>query len=116
MIVRGHDNVEEQSAENSHGGKGPYLVRTLMEAVMFDTKIAYIRELLLPKGSSIGLHPHSGDEEIYYVVSGKGTMLVDNERCIVKSGDAILTKSGSKHGLINDTEDALKIFVICVKM
>ncbi|MDD5686507.1 MAG: cupin domain-containing protein [Elusimicrobia bacterium] len=116
MIVKGHDNVKETSAEKSHGGKGPYSVRTLMETGIFDTKISYIRELVLPEGSSIGLHPHSGDEEIYYVVSGKGTMLVDNEKCPVKSGDAILTKSGSKHGLLNDSNGELKIFVICVKM
>ena len=115
MILRGHDNIEEQHATGSHGGIGAYAVRTLLEEE-FESGLAYVRELVLEGHSSIGIHEHQGDEEIYYVVSGQGSMIVDDEKCRVKAGDVVLTRSGSSHGLVNEGDEDLKIFVACAKL
>ena len=72
-----------------------------------------MRELTLEPGASIGNHLHDGDEEIYYVISGEGLMFVNDEEEAVTTGDIVLTKSGSHHGLKNTGPDILKIFVPC---
>ncbi len=115
MILRGHHNIEEQLGDSSHGGSGKFAVRTLLEEE-FQSNLAYVRELVLKPNSSIGIHEHQGDEEIYYIVSGQGLMTVDNEKRNVKPGDVILTKSGSSHGLLNEGNEDLKIFVACAKL
>jgi uncharacterized cupin superfamily protein len=113
MIVRGHANRDEEHGSSSHGGVGDYRVRTLFQDE-FGSRFAYTRELVLPAGSSIGVHEHTGDEEIYYVIAGEGVMIVDEEREKVRTGDVVLTRSGSRHGLVNDSGQDLKIFVACV--
>lgn len=112
MIIRGPKNVKMEELQNSHGGKGAYRVRTLM-TTEFSSPMKYIRELRLDPGSSIGIHPHVGDEEIYYVISGSGTMTVNDEAVQISAGDAVLTKSGSRHGLENTSFEELVIFVAC---
>ena len=115
MILHGHDNVEEEVGNNCHDGTGQFSVRTLLKEE-FESSLAYVRELVLKAHSSIGIHDHRGDEEIYYIVSGQGVMIVDDEKRNVKPGDVILTKSGSSHGLINQSDQDLKIFVVCAKL
>lgn len=115
MILRGPGNIEGIYGEKSHGGEGKYFVRTLLTDE-FDSSMKYVRELTLEPGSSIGMHKHENDEEIYYVISGSGIMIVDDEENPVKEGDIVLTKSGSIHGLRNNTQDILKIFVVCAEI
>jgi quercetin dioxygenase-like cupin family protein len=103
MIFNGPSTIAGQKGEGSHGGKGKYFVRTL-----------FTKEF--EPGSSIGIHEHEGDEEIYYVISGSGVMIVDGERRNVSQGDIVLTKSGSSHGLENGNDGELKIFVACAKL
>ncbi|MBW2369093.1 MAG: cupin domain-containing protein [Deltaproteobacteria bacterium] len=115
MLLHGHDEIAVEKLEKCHNGVGAYEVRTLFETE-FGSGMKYIRELVLNPGATIGIHPHAGDEEIYYVVSGQGEMIVDDEKRSVKPGDAVLTKSGSRHGLNNPTDNDLKIFVVCASV
>jgi mannose-6-phosphate isomerase-like protein (cupin superfamily) len=62
-------------------------------------------------GSSIGVHRHGENEEIYVVLSGKGVMIVNDERQAVRPGDVILNKPGWEHGLENTSPTSLNIFV-----
>lgn len=56
------------------------------------------RKRALKPGSAIGYHLQAEDE-IYYVLSGRGSMTVDGETFDVGAGDAILTRPGGSHGL-----------------
>lgn len=50
------------------------------------------------------------EEEIYYIISGKGEMTMNNQTFEVNAGDAILTLPGSSHGLKQTgTEDLVLI-------
>jgi len=56
------------------------------------------RKRALKPGSAIGYHLQAEDE-IYYVLSGRGSMTIDGKNFDVGPGDAILTRPGSSHGL-----------------
>lgn len=115
MLLRGRENVKGEKKESSHGGKGAFIVRTHFEKE-FESSLSYIREIILKPDSSVGIHRHEGDEELYYIASGKGVMIVDGEEQNVKPGDVVLTKSGSSHGLRNTDEEDMIFFVACAKI
>ena len=56
------------------------------------------RKRAFKPGSAIGYHEQKEDE-IYYVLSGRGLMTIDGKEMEVGPGDAILTRPGSSHGL-----------------
>ena len=89
-------------------------MRTLLDNVP-GSAFKYMRDLTLYPGSSIGEHPHAGDEEVYFVISGSGVMVVDGEERIAGPGSVTLTQSGSQHGLRNEGTEPLRIFVVCAK-
>ena len=69
------------------------------------------RKRALHPGSSIGLHRNDKDE-IYYVLSGRGELLLDGKRREVGPGDAILTRNGSTHALEQRGKEDLVIIVV----
>ena len=56
------------------------------------------RKRALKPGSGIGYHEQKEDE-IYYVLSGRGLMTIDGKDIEVGPGIAVLTRPGSSHGL-----------------
>lgn len=70
----------------------------------------FFRKRVLHKGAGIGLHQHDKDE-VYYVVSGKGRYIMDGTIRDVGPGDAMLTRTGSTHSLMQDGEDDLVILL-----
>jgi mannose-6-phosphate isomerase-like protein (cupin superfamily) len=114
MIVGTPDTVPLEHSEAYHSGKGPYSRRTLLQDVR-GSAFKYVRDITIPPGTVIGEHPHSGDDEIYFVISGTGIMLVDGEERVLGPGSAVLTISGSAHGIHNEGADPLRIFVACAR-
>ena len=60
-------------------------------------KLVFRKRALKP-GSGIGLHTQREDE-IYYVLSGRGVMTLDGKTVEVTPGTAVLTRTGSSHSL-----------------
>ncbi|MFJ4099057.1 cupin domain-containing protein [Amycolatopsis japonica] len=66
----------------------------------------------LPPGGISGEHVHTRTEELYFIISGTGTMLLDGQEHPVRGGDLILNGIGTRHGLINSGEDRLTWLVV----
>jgi len=112
MIVGTPQEIQGETSTGSHGGVGAYFVRTLLDAVP-GSSFRYVRDLTLEPGASIGDHPHQGDDEVYFIISGAGVAAVDGEERRVDAGSAILTRSGSHHALRNTGAEPLRLFVAC---
>ena len=74
-----------------------------------DLKLIFRKRALKP-GSAIGYHEQAEDE-IYYVLSGRGVMTLNGKSFDVGPGDAILTRPGSSHGLKQAGADDLVILI-----
>jgi mannose-6-phosphate isomerase-like protein (cupin superfamily) len=72
-------------------------------------KLVFRRRAFKP-GSAIGYHEQKEDE-IYYVLSGRGVMTVDGKSFDVGPGDAVLTRPGSSHGLKQVGSEDLVILI-----
>jgi len=68
------------------------------------------RKRALKPGSGIGYHEQKEDE-IYYVLSGRGVMTIDGKSFDVTPGTAVLTRPGSSHGLKQAGDDDLVILI-----
>jgi mannose-6-phosphate isomerase-like protein (cupin superfamily) len=68
------------------------------------------RKRAFKPGSAIGYHLQKEDE-IYYVLSGRGMMTVDGKSFEVAAGDAVLTRPGSSHGLKQVGNEDLVILI-----
>ena len=72
-------------------------------------KLVFRKRAFKP-GSAIGYHLQREDE-IYYVLSGRGMMTIDGKEFEVGPGDAVLTRPGSSHGLKQIGKEDLVILI-----
>ena len=54
-------------------------------------------------------HSHPGPEEVIYIVSGEGSVLIDGEVHDLRTGTAVLFKAGSIHMVRNTGQEDMKI-------
>ena len=66
---------------------------------------------LHPKQSTRG-HKHIGQEEVYYFVSGRGIMELDDQSFYVGPGDVVLIEDGVFHR-VHNSEDK-ELYFVCV--
>lgn len=65
---------------------------------------------LKPGGELI---PHTHEVlEVFYIIEGQGSALVNGERKPVNNGTIIIAPPGSEHGLVNIGDGDLKLFAV----
>ena len=106
MLERDKDVAREEPGTHKGGGT------TIGYSFFKDTpNLAMVfRKRALKPGSGIGYHEQKEDE-IYYVLSGRGLMTIDGKEFEVGPGDAVLTRPGSSHGLKQAGADDLVIMI-----
>ncbi len=58
------------------------------------------------------MHVHEREEEAFYVLSGRGVFVVDDDRRELGAGDFVLVPRGAPHALARLGEEALRMLVI----
>jgi len=61
----------------------------------------------VPVGSEQPIHHHE-PEQCYYIIKGKGLMIIEDESKGVAAGDAVYIPSNLKHGIKNIGDDMLE--------
>jgi len=106
--------VVERDAEVSknepgpHDGGGPSTGYVFFEKAP-NLKFSF-RKRVLHKGAAIGYHLQKTDE-VYYITGGQGVMTINGKPFDVHAGDAVLTRGGSSHGLVQKGEADLTIVI-----
>jgi mannose-6-phosphate isomerase-like protein (cupin superfamily) len=72
-----------------------------------------LAEATLYPGRHTENHRHAVTEEIYYVLAGRGRIVVKGEASEIGPGDAILIPPGHAHQTWNTGEEALVFLCIC---
>lgn len=70
--------------------------------------------MTIPPGTQFGVHIHDGSEELYVILKGRGTALLDGTEQPVGPGDFLMLRDGGAHGLRNDGADAIELLCVCV--
>lgn len=103
-----HDAGVAKTEPGTHNGGGQTVGYSFFRDVP-NLKLVFRKRALKP-GSGIGLHEQKEDE-IYYVLSGTGTMTLDGKTVDVTPGTAVLTRTGSSHSLRQTGSDDLVILI-----
>jgi quercetin dioxygenase-like cupin family protein len=101
--------LEKVEVKNMRGGEGSVFIEK-SKALPIHCKM-YNRITINPN-SSIGVHTHVDDEEIVYILSGKGQVLVDGIYYNIEEGSVNITKKGENHSIINNTLNPLVILAV----
>lgn len=101
MIVSDHHS---QQVEGIAGGNGKALMEHWIPDGQLPPNVRMIATVTLEPGSSVGDHQHSGECEIYQILSGTGLYNDNGTRSEVKPGDVTVCYSGEVHGLENNSD------------
>lgn len=101
---------------NMDGGKDTVYYRRALGPGAFESNWAFVDHLLIPVGSSVGRHLHSGVDEVYLVIKGKGKVYVNDEWADIAYGDAVPVRAGEMHSLESTETDPLELIVYGVAL
>lgn len=113
-MYRQDKDMKSEIREKMRGGNGSVEIKHIFTDAEMTAKTRLFARLSLEKNSSIGLHQHATDEEVYYILSGTGKVIEENSEYIVKKGDAVLTGNGLSHSIENIGEDTLELIAVVV--
>ena len=98
------DQMEDTVLKNFKGGEGEAIVRK------FDVpRMGAVVRITLPQGASIGLHTHSGNCEIVYVLSGNGQCIDDGAEYPISAGMCHYCPEGHTHSIRNTGGEPLEL-------
>ena len=103
-----HDADVAKKEPGTHNGGGETIGYSFFAKA---AKMPFVfRKRALKPGSGIGYHEQHEDE-VYYVLSGKGVMTLDDKPVEIGPGTAVLTRPGSSHGLKQIGSEDLVIMI-----
>ncbi len=88
-------------------------IRELLAARNSCIRNQTLAEARLPAGGATTPHHHNKTQEIYYILSGQGSMRVGRETQPVGPGDAIAIPPGASHQIANPGTGVLKFLCCC---
>jgi mannose-6-phosphate isomerase-like protein (cupin superfamily) len=103
-----HDAEIAKNEPGTHDGGGQTVGYSFFDKTP-GMKFIFRKRALRP-GAGVGLHEQHEDE-VYYVLSGKGVMTVDDTKVDMTPGTAVLTRPGSSHSLKQIGGDDLVVLI-----
>jgi len=105
-------DMELKIVESLRGGKGETKLLEIFSKDELRGKCRMFNKITLEPGCSIGTHPHHQEEEIYYVLSGKGIVEDNGKTYEIEPGDALKTGGGEFHSITNNGTEPLVFMAV----
>ncbi|MGV8905025.1 MAG: cupin domain-containing protein [Acetobacterium sp.] len=106
-------SLRTELKDNIQGGNGsPAITHVVGSEILGNKGRMYSRIVMKPK-NSIGYHQHTGEQEIFYFLSGEGTVKDEDEIIKIGPGDVMVTPDQGYHSIENTgTEDLVFMALI----
>ena len=111
-MVRKANDMQTEIKEKMRGGEGSVLITHIFKQEELKGKSRLCARITLNPGCSIGLHEHVNEEEIFYIIKGKGIVNDNGIKKEVEAGDAILTGGGASHSIENTGDEPLELMAV----
>jgi len=105
-------NISEVLWENPPGHTPGAISKMLVRPETVGSQHVDFRISTYQPMSSVDLHAHKIQEQIYHVIDGEGLMEIDKKRQVVRRGDCIFIPPGVEHAIYNTGLGDLTFFVI----
>lgn len=100
------EELTEQHLKDFKGGTGTIKGR------MVNDDLQKIMRLELTKGTSIGMHTHTDNSEIVYVLQGRATCMMNDQIEMVHAKECHYCPKGCTHSIKNNDEETLVMFCV----
>jgi quercetin dioxygenase-like cupin family protein len=104
--------MQEEIRQQMRGGKGEVKIRHLFGEGEYRGHTRLMAKVTLAPGCSIGPHEHKEEEEVFYIIKGRGLATDDGATREVGPGDAIITGGGGCHAIENNGCEALEFIAV----
>jgi len=111
-MIRNFLTCAIETEQNSHNGIGEIKIQKIFRRSDFQGGWDFALRVVMPPNSSMGVHQHSQDEEMYVILKGGGLMTIEGREQQVSTGDMILNKPGGTHGLLNNSASEIELLII----
>lgn len=102
--------IREQDVEGDRiGPPHQRVIRHLVTPENMGSQYLWLGTSSVDPGFTSNAHAHEDQEEVFYCVSGKGRIKVDDEEAPLAPGVVIYVPPKGVHQLINDGDEILKV-------
>lgn len=112
-------NLDELKLEHFANGD-KYECRAARIGPLLGAKdLGYSYDIVPPGKRSCPFHSHRGEEEMFFIVKGNGSLRYGNEVRKIRAGDVICCPTGgaeSAHQIINDSDTELAYLSVSTKL
>ncbi len=78
--------------------------------------VARYGELIVAPGGSSAIVSYPAEEQMYFIVDGRGTLSYGDEKAPVKKNDFMYLPAGIRHGVVNTSDAPLRLMVMGYKI
>ncbi len=111
-MIKDVSQMESEIRSQMRGGSGDVTIQHVFKADELLGASRLVAKITLQPGCSVGLHEHDQEEEIFYIMKGRGRVVDAGEVREVTPGDAVLTGNGNNHSIENIGNDDLEFFAV----
>ncbi len=97
-------NIQNLSSQKPFTTKDGSTIRSILDRTNAPVENQSLAEASLPAAKATDRHYHKASEEIYFILSGTGTMEVDGELREIGPEDAILIPPNAWHQIVATTD------------
>lgn len=113
MLVKSNQMLPEVR-EKMRGGAGHATLEQVFAGSTPPKNVRLSAVITLESGCSIGWHIHEKETEVFYFISGTGSVNDNGSSVEVSGGDCVVTPDGCGHAVENTGGEPLKFFAIIV--
>jgi quercetin dioxygenase-like cupin family protein len=114
-MIRRKTESRVEAREAMRGGAGRAALREVLHPGEM-AGVEFVSVVTLDPGASVGEHRHDGSEELYVVLEGSGTGVLDGAPFAVGPGDSFLVKDGHSHGLSNGDAHPMSFLALLTRV
>jgi len=106
--------TDRNTLQAYRGGRGSVKHRHALDRTVFLSNWAYVDHLIIPSGSSEGMHRHPKLGEVYYVLNGTGEVTLAGQTAAIRKGDGLPISPNEPHSFANNSGQDLELMIIGV--
>lgn len=108
-------NLDELSLEHFSKGERFETHAVRIGPLVGAKDLGYSYDVVPPGKASCPFHSHRGEEEMFFIIEGTGTLRYGDERRKIRAGDVICCPTGgadTAHQIVNDSDAELRYLSI----